>query len=91
MEQREEVKIKKNNSIQKNSFWMLIFLLLALSVVSCYKLIVNKEIVFIQFAIAAALCGAILRRIPAIAKTKYLIWIPIFVSFILLVLGIIYQ
>jgi len=54
-----------------------------------YKMIVKSEPVYIQFAIVAALSGAVVREIPLFVKYKILNVIPAIAAVVLLALGII--
>ena len=91
MVKREETKNIKVDSKQKYGFWIMLLLLITITGISFYKLFVRNEIVFIQFAIVFALSGTVLKKIPGFSENKIRKWIPIFISSVLLILGIIFR
>lgn len=73
----------------KSLWWMLLIILIAITAFSLYKMIMDKEIPYIQFSIVAALSASVLRTLPLFLKYKYLNAIPVVAAVVLLILGIV--
>jgi len=73
----------------RTMWWMLLVILVATTAFAVYKMIVDKEIPYIQFTIVAALSGAILRQLPLFLKYKTLNIIPAAIAVVLFVIGVI--
>jgi len=73
----------------RSMWWMLLVIFVGITTFAVYMMIMDKEIPYIQFSIAAALSGSILRQFPLFLKHKTLNIIPVTLAVVLFLIGVI--